>query len=462
MMTAFDLKREFDWLEAVLDQRFKTYFGYKHEAGVAEAEATETGAHMEPQPELKPEYGVPPDLTACSTPYAALVKEYALGSDERLAMALALAPYFQPQILDCFFAKNQLYDRRFTEFGGMTPVQHGGFIPTGETLAFVLAGAAVEESAKIYRMFYPKHCFSKYHLLCLGTVAPGEPPFSGSLQPGGHVLERLGAEVYQPAGSRSFPAQLLSTDRQWTDLVISDHLADELEMIAQWQIHKNTLYKDWKMVEKLRPGYRVLFYGPPGTGKTMTAALLGKHLGRDVYRIDLSAITSKYIGETEKNLAQVFDYAAHRDWVLFFDEADALFGKRSQVKDAHDRYVNQEVAYLLQRLETFDGLVILATNLKDNIDTAFMRRFEQSLYFALPAAQERKKLWQQTKPEQLPWAVDVDIDQIAKHHEMTGGMIVNALAYACLRALAEHEEQLTKALVTRAIAREFYKVGKTI
>ena len=141
---------------------------------------------------------------------------------------------------------------------------------------------------------------------------------------------------------------------------------------------------DWGMAPKLRPGYRSLFYGPPGTGKTMTACLLGKSTGRDVYKVDLSLVVSKYIGETEKNLARVFDQAQHKGWILFFDEADALFGKRSETRDAHDRYANQEVSFLLQRIETFDGIAILASNQRENLDDAFTRRFESIIYFPMP------------------------------------------------------------------------------
>ena len=132
----------------------------------------------------------------------------------------------------------------------------------------------------------------------------------------------------------------------------------------------------------------MLFHGPPGTGKTLTAGLLGKIAQKDVYRIDLSMVISKYIGETEKNLARLFDKAERKDWILFFDEADSLFGKRGQVKDAHDKYANQEVSYLLQRVEAYNGLVILASNFKNNIDEAFLRRFQSIIYFPLPAKEE--------------------------------------------------------------------------
>ena len=453
-----DLTQELNWLRTVLEQRFRTYFGYTNAEG----------EQVSPETLSAPDYPSPPDLTGMSTPYAALVQQHQLTKNDRLALVLALAPHLYPSILDCFFLKNQLYDRKFTEFGGFAPKHHTGFVPTAETLAFVLAGVSVNGRAEVYRMFKPEHIFNRQHLLSVGTVGADEPGLSGTLQISKHVLEQLGAEIHKSSATSDFPARHLTTEQTWDDLVLSDYLAQELEGIVQWQEHRNTLHQQWGMGRKLRPGYRVLFYGPPGTGKTMTASLIGQRLNRDVYRIDLSATTSKYIGETEKNLARIFDSAEHRNWILFFDEADALFSKRSQVSSSNDRHANQEVAYLLQRLETFDGLVLLATNLNENIDTAFMRRFEQSLYFAEPEPAEREKLWQQTKPKQVHWAEDIDIQAIAERHEMTGGMIINAMAYACIQILADQKKQQTNqpiisnTLLQQAIAREFYKVGKTI
>ena len=150
---------------------------------------------------------------------------------------------------------------------------------------------------------------------------------------------------------------------------------------------------DWGLGRRLRHGHRSLFYGPPGTGRTMTTCLLGQRLGRDVFRIALSAVVSKYIGETEKNLEGLFGRAENMNCILFFDEADAPFGKRTNVSDAHDRYANQEVAYLLQRVEDYDGLVILASNYSSNIDEAFMRRFQAVVHFPMPTQTERKRLW---------------------------------------------------------------------
>ena len=217
---------------------------------------------------------------------------------------------------------------------------------------------------------------------------------------------------------------------------------------------------DWRMSKRIKPGFRALFYGPPGTGKTMAAGLLGKYTGHEVYRIDLSMMVSKYIGETEKNLANLFDKAENKQWILFFDEADALFGKRTNVKDAHDRFANQEVSYLLQRVEEFPGLSILASNFKSNLDDAFTRRFQSIVYFPIPSPVERLRLWQQSLPTAVELAPDVDLPRIANKYELTGSNIINIVHFCCLQALAEQTNVLSKENLLIGIQREFVKENK--
>ncbi len=181
--------------------------------------------------------------------------------------------------------------------------------------------------------------------------------------------------------------------------MINEELREQINELLDWVKYNDQLMQDWGMNNRLRKGYRSLFYGPPGTGKTFTAGLLGKHTGKEVYKIDLSMVVSKYIGETEKNLELLFARAEDKGWILFFDEADALFGKRTNVRDAHDKYANQEVSYLLQRIEDYNGLIILATNMKNNIDDAFIRRFNSILKFPFPEAAERAAIWQKSFPK---------------------------------------------------------------
>jgi SpoVK/Ycf46/Vps4 family AAA+-type ATPase len=214
------------------------------------------------------------------------------------------------------------------------------------------------------------------------------------------------------------------------------------------------------MRKYLKPGYRSLFFGPPGTGKTLSAALLGKVTGYDVFRIDLSMMVSKFIGETEKNLAQIFDRGLERNWILFFDEADALFGKRTQTTSSHDRYANQEVSYLLQRIEDYPGMVILATNFKHNIDSAFMRRFQSVVQFVKPDPKQRQMLWQLALTPQIPIEGPLNLEGLAEQYELTGGEIVNAIRHAALLAVEADPAVLTLDHLLAGIKRELTKDGR--
>jgi SpoVK/Ycf46/Vps4 family AAA+-type ATPase len=244
---------------------------------------------------------------------------------------------------------------------------------------------------------------------------------------------------------------------EWTDLVLNPKTAQQIDDIKVWLNHNNTLMKEWQMDKKIKPGYRALFYGPPGTGKTLTATLLGRQFQKDVYRIDLSQVISKYIGETEKNLEKVFKKAEYSDWILFFDEADALFSKRSNVQNAHDKYANQEVSYLLQRVEDFPGLIILASNFKGNIDQAFIRRFNSIIHFPMPDKEERYAIWQTTIPAQAKIAEDINLPLIAGKYELSGSAIVSVIHYASLKTIYRNSTVILKQDLLEGIKREYEK-----
>jgi SpoVK/Ycf46/Vps4 family AAA+-type ATPase len=276
------------------------------------------------------------------------------------------------------------------------------------------------------------------------------------------VEEIITGNVSRPAFSLDFPAEHIETAMDWDDLVLNPATRSQISEIENWIRHNDTLLHEWGMSKKIKPGYRALFYGPSGTGKTLTAMLLGKATGRDVFRIDLSRLVSKYIGETEKNLSRLFDKAENKDWILFFDEADALFGKRADIHDAHDKYANQETPHLLQRVESYKGLVILASNQRANIDDAFARRLQAIISFPMPRPEERYEIWRKTFPAQLPVADDVDWRRIAARHELTGGAILNVTHFCALDALATKMQQVDLKSLEAAIKREYIKEGKII
>lgn len=250
---------------------------------------------------------------------------------------------------------------------------------------------------------------------------------------------------------------LVSTKMAWEDLVLSPKTLKSLEAIELWQRHNEYLMQEWGLQKRVKPGFRALFYGPSGTGKTVTAALLGAKLEKAVYRIDLSQIVSKYIGETEKNLQQVFTAAEGKDWILFFDEADALFGKRTSVSDAHDRYANMETQYLLQRIENYPGLVMVAAINKSHLDEAFTRRFNIHIPFPMPDQKERELIWKTSIPEKASFSKEVNLGKIAGKYELTGAAITNVIHYASLKALAKNSNSLTKADILQGIQHEYEK-----
>ena len=245
----------------------------------------------------------------------------------------------------------------------------------------------------------------------------------------------------------------------WDDIVLpADRMAHLREVAARIR-HQGRVYSEWGFGEKysLGRGLNVLFAGPSGTGKTMAAEIIANDAGLDLYKVDLSSVVSKYIGETEKNLGQIFDEAAETDAILFFDEADALFGKRSEVSDSHDRYANIEVNYLLQRVEEHDGTVILTTNFKQNIDDAFLRRLHLSVEFPRPDRESREAIWRLVFPAQTPMD-DLDVEFLSTI-ELTGGNIKNVALTAAFLAAAD-DEAVGMRHVLRAIRREFQKTGK--
>lgn len=404
-----------------------------------------------------------PSVENQESPYAELIKKHSMNLEERLVLILALIPHVKPSLLDLLHTKNTLYDIPFTEFGGIRYNNAKGYLPTGETAVFLLAGSSLEKRFELLRLFGKEHFFHREGILSLESSSSNEPFLSGLLSLSPEYLSHLTTgEKYKPDFNQNFPAKRIETSQEWDDLVVSGHLLQGLEEIKDYVQHGRKLKNKFQFGKKIKPGFKVLFTGPPGTGKTLTASLLGKYCGMDVYRVDLSLVVSKYIGETEKNLSRVFDKAESKNWILFFDEADALFGKRSNTSDSHDRYANQEVSFLLQRMEDFDGLVILSSNFKKNIDEAFFRRFQLVLDFEMPDAHQRFILWEKSKTSQFEYDRDVDLENLADQHELSAASIVNILHYSILKCLGRKDNVIRLKDIQAGLRMERIKEGKSI
>jgi hypothetical protein len=444
---AATLTGQMQWLARVIDTRMQLYWQQPCEfESIADIPV--------------PSAGDDPSL------FARIVRHYQMDITERIILLMALAPHIQPHLLDVFFRKNADYDRAFTEFGGVKGLNHNGFMPTGETVAFVLAPNNLYQRFVLFDIFNEDHFFSNFNILKLENTQPGEPLLSGVLRISGEYLSLFTTGVsHRPDYSINFPAKRITAELEWDDLVLDDETLNEVLEIQDWITYGKALLNDWEMARKIKPGFRTLFHGPPGTGKTLTASLLGKATGLDVYRIDLSMVVSKFIGETEKNLANIFDQAENKNWILFFDEADALFGKRTQTSSSNDRHANQEVSYLLQRVEDYPGVVILATNIKANLDTAFSRRFQSMIHFGMPGVAQRKILWQHAFSNKTVCepALEQKFDEIATKYEMAGGAIINVVRYSSLMALKRGDGNvILYEDVMTGIRREYRKDGVTV
>jgi len=249
----------------------------------------------------------------------------------------------------------------------------------------------------------------------------------------------------------------------WDDLVVPARQLQQLREICAQAKRRSIVYGKWGFDRKLSlgRGLNVMFAGSSGTGKTMAAEVIANDLGLDLYKIDLSQVVSKYIGETEKNLHQIFRVADTAQAILFFDEADALLGRRSEVRDAHDRYANIEVAYLLQKMEEFEGITVLATNLRQNIDEAFTRRIRFIVEFPYPEQDDRQRIWQGIWPAETPLAADVDLGLLASQFRLTGGNIRNIALAAAFRA-SEQGQPVSMTHLLGAAQRELQKMGRLI
>ena len=284
---------------------------------------------------------------------------------------------------------------------------------------------------------------------------------AGGREPAVELLWSAARELSRPEFKGL--AQHVIPQFKMDDLIITDKVKDQLHHLTHYLSEQENVYHRWGGSKVRARGYgiKALFSGGPGTGKTMAAEVIAGSLGLDLFRVDLSSVISRWVGETEKNLREIFDAAEGGTAVILFDEADALFGSRGEVKQAQDRFANQEVSFLLQRLEVFEGCAILTTNLQENIDEAFLRRFGAVVEFPMPTAEMRQKLWEKAIPPSAPRGDDLDLAYLANQFALAGGGIVNSAINACILASARREQVCMRHAV-EAVAREMIKMGKQV
>lgn len=445
---AMHIKADLDWLSSIIDIRIEELLS-KDNIGM-----TASTLHIN--------FLTPPALNSLPSHYSSLIQEYNLTNEERLLLILVLAPCVHPGLLDKLLIKDKKTDKVHTLLGGMQSKSGRLFLPTIETFFFLVVGGDLQ------KRFLFMHLFEQESRLCKGRLLEvsenkGETLFNTSLLfPTKECLIWCTQGIrYIPPFSNEFPAKEISTSLEWNDLILSSSTKSRLKELLCWIKHKNALYlSDYG--KHLKPGYRVLFYGSPGTGKSLAASLLGKATGVPVFRIDLSKVVSKFIGETEKNLARVFDKAEHANWILFFDEADSLFGNRTQTNNSNDRYANQEVSYLLQRIEEYPGMVVLASNFKNNIDYAFTRRFNEMIHFPLPGVEERKALWDSMLPGTVTLEKGLTSGLLAETYEISGAQINNVISKIAIQNIASTVNTITHTSIRNAVAIELIKEGKTL
>lgn len=397
-----------------------------------------------------------------NTSLHSLLSDYNNSYVEYLLVSLTFTAWFRPKSLGQLAKSKPDTNELYPETGLLSNKAANKYIPTLQTALFLLAGTNITKQAYFHSILL-SHALFKDQILHL------RKPSAYNNFPNEHILEfdlayynfLLNGKKPRYDASPDFPASLLETEKGFSDLVLKEHTRVQLDTIMNYAAIRTSLFEREGVKSKIKPGLLAMLYGPPGTGKTFTVSVISKELGVDAYRIDLSRVISKYIGETEKNLEKIFERLSDKNCILFFDEADALFGKRTEVGDAKDRYANQEVAFLLQRVESFPGLVILASNFKQNLDTAFKRRILVSIYLAPPDNDERLILWNNSLPEYFKFEPANLPDVLAEKHPFTGANISNIIKLSCIQAESMKTRDITIDIMEPYIKHEYLKEGLT-
>ncbi|HTL81436.1 MAG TPA: ATP-binding protein [Bacteroidia bacterium] len=438
------LSVEYQWMDELFEKRLK--------------ENTEGGFRLAPLEKA----GIP-ELLHSDGPFAHLVNRLQLSIAERILLLSALEPHFHPLLVT----------KRLSQIAEEAPIASklfsyykdpfsNNYYPTLMSALFLCAGTDPDQWRK-----YEQELIHHGKLFKEQIIVPRDTDHRERIGNRLNQLIDLAPEYVdyllhgrkpRPDFGRSFPAKWISTNLTWDHLVINQITRDEITDVMDWVEFKNDVLD--RSENKVNKSFPCLFYGPPGTGKSFTAKLIGKQYGKDVFRIDLSMIVSKYIGETEKNLSHLFDRAEGKDWILFFDEADALFGKRTGISDSKDKWANLEMSYLLQRMEEYEGLCILATNLKHNLDPAMTRRFQSMIHFPWPKPEERALIWKKTLPPGFEYASNISIQKLAKY-DFSGANIANVIKSSCVKAAKRGDFILRSEDISRFIKVEYAKENRT-
>ena len=382
---------------------------------------------------------------------------------ESIGITLCLMPIIQADLLESIIKQEFGQEGDFPLFGGIKGTQYRGILPTGETWMYFCCGNDTQKRIQFIQRI-PNYLSNAESLLNIEPAIQGEPFLSGRLVFSNLFRTQFQNEqlIYEQRFSNLLLGNFLQTNLQLSDLVLSENILQSIDEIKHWQhFYQDESLSKITFSKRIKSGLKILFYGKSGTGKTQTAAILGNELKHLVYRIDLSQVVSKYIGETEKNLSKIFDIAEQKKWILFFDEGDAIFGKRTSVNSSNDRYANQEVAYLLQRMEEYNGIIILSTNLKENIDAAFLRRFQIITEFALPDKSQRIEIWKKLLaeiPDERHKLSEKEVDEIA-NYELSGAAITNVVNYALLKS-NYNNSAIQQTLIKEGIVRELRKENR--
>jgi len=413
---------------------------------------------------------LPPHLNGSTSEYARYIKQHKLGFEERFLLVLSMVPHLKPELLDVFLQKNEATSQVFTEFGGRSATNHNGFLPTGTTALFILAKDNLEKRINLRRYFRDDHTFAIDKVLELSHVEPGEPYMNGLLLISEEALDLFTTgESRRPRFCSAFPAKRITTDMNWDDLILDEYSHEQLTELEIWIKHDEQVKRLDGFKKHARKGLKAVFYGPSGCGKTLAASLLGKNSGfkngsgeKDVYLCDLAMLTSKYIGDTEKNLSNLFERAQNKNWILVFDEAESLFSHRhNDSSDPGVHHASQVASYLLQRIEQYDGVLILCTNNRTVIDKAFLRRFQTFIHFPMPQIAQRRKLWKQAFQGSMRLTAD-QLEEMATKYELSGGSIMNAAQYTLLKTIERRNHHVASCDLLGGVQKEYHKMGRTM